>query len=738
MQESDRDEIASLTALAEWQRRELDQLRAEAAAGRLVERATGILMERLGCTAADARQQLATLAGQAGMARAEIAADIAGQSLAAAPAARRRAAAADAAIAAAPDAGRLAEALLTEALSAEGAEAAAIWLLAPDGGMELAGEAGFGGREASRWRRITPDMQFLALRVARQDSPIWWPAGRPHGDDSVVIGRRPDGARAVIPLRQAGTCIGALEACWSAPMTAFSASVRSQLTALAGSCVQALTAGLPPATPPYSQAWVFSLLQGLHANVLFARTIRDGHGEPPSLVIGWATPSVGTAGRQLLEVHSDAARPGGLLDAVADVLATGEPRHFPAMPLAAAGGAAEVNIAPLFDGVVIAWRDAAETERLTALLEQAQWLGRIGTWEENVRTGQVRWDTATFFLFGLPPGHPVPLAALDRHVPAEDVPAVTAFRDRITRNQQAASAAFRIIRADNGGIRQLRAFAEPVTEPGGKLTVVRGAYQDVSDRYHTETAFTLAREQLAGSEQRAHAEHRLSVQLQQAITPQVSHPVEAAGIDVAARYRPASQEHQVGGDWYDAVLLPDKKVLLAVGDVAGHGISAVTGMVALRNYLRGLAITGVGPAVLLTRLNSAAFHLDGTMATVICAIYDPATRMLRWARAGHLPPVVVRGGKARLPTLPAGILVGAGPDAAYREATLRLQLGDTVVLFTDGLIERRDRTLDAALTDLIRFASRPAGDISEFASHLIDEATSDTGDDSCLLVVRIR
>jgi serine phosphatase RsbU (regulator of sigma subunit) len=333
---------------------------------------------------------------------------------------------------------------------------------------------------------------------------------------------------------------------------------------------------------------------------------------------------------------------------------------------------------------------------------------------------------------------PVPLAGLDQWVPAQDLPAVESFRDRLLRRGETATAAFRITRGDDASLRQLRAFAQPVSGPGGEVVAVRGAYQDVSAQYHTQAAFTATREQLVDSEERARAERQLAVQLQQAITPQVAQPVEAAGIDVAARYRPASEDHLVGGDWYDATMLPAKNVLLAVGDVAGHGIGAVTGMVALRNSLRGLAVTGAGPAQLMTWLNGAAFHLTGVMATAICAIYDPAARTLRWARAGHLPPLLARGGAARVLPAPRGPLLGATPDATYQEATVTLQFGDALLFFTDGLIERRAQPLDDALAELARLASRPVTDVGELATSLLASASSDTGDDTCLVAVRIR
>jgi serine phosphatase RsbU (regulator of sigma subunit) len=162
-------------------------------------------------------------------------------------------------------------------------------------------------------------------------------------------------------------------------------------------------------------------------------------------------------------------------------------------------------------------------------------------------------------------------------------------------------------------------------------------------------------------------------------------------------------------------------------------------MVAVRNSLRGLAITGASPATLLDWLNRAAAHFtDGVLGTAICGLYDPADRTLRWARAGHLPPVLVRDGRAEQLPLPEGLLLGADPDASYAEEVTSLRLGDTLLLFTDGLIERRDEPIDEAIAGLIRAASHPVGDVSEYADHLLDQAASNTGDDACLVAVRVR
>jgi serine phosphatase RsbU (regulator of sigma subunit) len=204
------------------------------------------------------------------------------------------------------------------------------------------------------------------------------------------------------------------------------------------------------------------------------------------------------------------------------------------------------------------------------------------------------------------------------------------------------------------------------------------------------------------------------------------------------RYRPAESGRLVGGGWYDTLLLPGKDLLLVVGDITGHGIEAVTGMVAARNALRGLVATGAGPGELLRHLNYSSCHLtEGIAGTVVCGRYDPDTRVLRWARAGHLPPILARAGTAETLPLPGGVLLGLDPSAEYDEAILQLQSGDTLLLFTDGLIERREGSISDALGELAATAAPPADDAASLADRILSSAVSDTGDDACLVTIRI-
>ena len=658
----------------------------------------------------------------------------------------------------------IATALLEEALAATGVAAVAVWLAEPDGGLELAGQAGFAARDASRWRRIHPDLRTPALWAADDGTETWWPAGPPDepgppGTAATpripLLGGWPRGARAVLPLPGPGAPIGALEICWPGPLSGFSGPLRRQLSALAEVCAQAVGTRLRTGGLAADQraSWAFSLLDGLLGSAMYAKATRTG-GQVTDFLISYLSegftdpagrPAADIAGRPLLEMYPGAALASGLFDQAVRVLASGRAERVSGAVFSTPVGdhtltpMLEVRITRLYDGVVIAWQRADELERLGGLLHQAQRLGRIGGWEENLLTGDVLWTERTYVLFGRPPGDPLPIGQLTAHVPAEDQVAVHSFRSALLRDQRPAAAVFRIIRAEDGSVRQIRAFAEPIVDQAGTLIAVRGAYQDVSADYHTQVALAATRDRLADSEERAAEEHRLAVRLQQAITPQAAAPAEIPGLAVAARYRPAGPGNLVSGDWYDTAPLPSGDVLLVVGDIAGHGIDAVTGMVALRNCLRGLAITGAGPAALLGWLNGVACELtDGIIGTVVCGVFRPADRTLRWARAGHLPPLLVRAGVASELQLPLGVLVGADPASCYQELTTELVPGDALLLYTDGLVERRHEAIDDSLRSLRHLASRPVEDIGEFADHLLASSRADTSDDACLVAVRVR
>ena len=524
---------------------------------------------------------------------------------------------------------------------------------------------------------------------------------------------------------------------------------------------------LAPAQP---RPAVYTLLDSLADSVLVAQAIRDPAGQLTDFSIEHVSPgfsdpegrtSAEVAGLTLLEAYPASVSGRGLFALARQVLADGVRQHVPGPgslsgasgPPASEGRAgadrallADLRVARFFDGVIVTWHRLRADDSMATLLDHAQRLGRLGGWEEDLITGTVLWTDSSFELFGLAPrsGAGIPLADLHSYVMAADKPVVKRLRDNLAGQREALTATFRFVHPDDRSVRQIRVFAEPVLDAAGTAVALRGAFQDVSAHYHMQVALAATREQLADSEQRMAEEHLLAVRLQQAIMPPGDEPVAAAGIDVAVRYRPAGEGHLVGGDWYDTLLLPGKDVLLVVGDVAGHGIDAVTGMVAARNSLRALAITGAGPAGLVHMLNSVICDLaPGVAGTVVCGLYDPNTRVLRWARAGHLPPVLIRGETATELPLPGGVLLGMDPDTRYEKATQQMRAGDTLLLFTDGLIERRGESITDVLGEFVASLGQVCGSGGQAltaaaqADRILAHAASDTEDDACLVVVRI-
>jgi hypothetical protein len=656
------------------------------------------------------------------------------------------------------DGGELVGALAAQLRSRFGVIAVAVWLLDADGALDLFGSDGLDGTEASRWRRLPPQFDCVEQRIVTDGKDRWWPDGVPAAVG--VPAPAPWGrgsARAVLRVRdRAGIVLGVAEAWWPTARDAFDVATRVWVSAAVAGFADVL--GLRMAYGPVGSTAqslpIFRTLDQVTQSVLVVRPLRDSGGDvvdfgvvhaSPGYVDPGGRPSAELAGLTLLEAYPASASGDGLFALAERVLATGRAEHLTGAAASALSGDIDkvqvtaVHAAPFFAGVIFTWRPLGEAEERAGLLGHAQRLGRIGAWEESLVTGAAHWTESAFAVFGLDPEHadPIPTTSLHSFVIAADRAPVRRFRQSLLHRREPAVAVFRIVRPGDTAIRQIRIFAEPVLA-ADEVVGVRGAFQDVSAHYHTQVALAATQDQLADSEQRAEQEQQLALRLQRAIIPEDETPVEVAGVEVAVRYRPAEQGRLVAGDWYDALPLPDKKLLLVVGDITGHGIDAVTGMIAARNALRGLAATGAGPGELLRHLNYAACHLtEGIAGTVVCGRYDPETRVLRWARAGHLPPVLVRDGKAEMLPLPGGVLLGLDPDAEYEEVVLPMRSGDTLLLFTDGLIERRADSISDALHEFTA-ASVPAGaDVAAHADRILANAISDTGDDACLVAIRI-
>lgn len=236
---------------------------------------------------------------------------------------------------------------------------------------------------------------------------------------------------------------------------------------------------------------------------------------------------------------------------------------------------------------------------------------------------------------------------------------------------------------------------------------------------------------------------RLSETLQRSLLTQ---PPQPDGLSIAVRYQPAAQQAQIGGDWYDAFVTSSGATLVVVGDVTGHDRTAAALMGQIRNLLRGIAYDShSSPAALLTRLDAAMHGLGlGTLATAVLGRLEqtPTDRAnhvwrLRWSNAGHLAPVIrTSDGHVGLVDRRTDLLLGVDHHTPRAERTLVLAPGTTLVMYTDGLVERRRGTLDtgiARLVDVVRAAG--AGTAEEVADAILAEIGPGQRDDDLALLV---
>lgn len=287
----------------------------------------------------------------------------------------------------------------------------------------------------------------------------------------------------------------------------------------------------------------------------------------------------------------------------------------------------------------------------------------------------------------------------------------------------------------------------PVHGEAGELTHFVGVQSDVDARVTASQERDDARAAARSANHRLQAnEHALALALQRSLLPSLP---EISGLTLAARYLPALDSAQIGGDWYDVLALPDGSTGIAIGDVMGHDMRAAAAMGQLRSVLRSYAWEGHGPGEVLDRLNQLVCALG--MAQLATCIYarleqgrDKEEVTLRWSNAGHPPPMLrTPEGSVHLLDQGADVLIGiATPNPVLferRSASTPVPPGSTLLLYTDGLIETRHRDIDTGtriLQDALA-AAQPANGLESVADHLLGSVgSSDRNDDQCLLLIR--
>lgn len=371
--------------------------------------------------------------------------------------------------------------------------------------------------------------------------------------------------------------------------------------------------------------------------------------------------------------------------------------------------------------------------------------GRVGNAEWNLLTDEVTWSDELYQIFGRSPGAgPLPLDELGSTLFSEDQPLLTAMVTDCLVDGKPIDGEFRIVRTD-GLVRTLHMRGEPVLDSEGCAASMWAVLRDVVNcaAASGRCASPRTRSSAAGRSRAPSTGWRSNCR--KPCSPwrgSLRFPHSAASMDVAAHYLPAATSALIGGDWYDALELPDGRSLLTVGDLTGHGVSATSGMAMMLGALRGMAMAGIEPGPLMGWLNQLLeTSVQPALGSAVCCRYDPASRVLSWAQAGHPAPLLFRRGRGRALRPPEGVLLGATPGAAYGQAEEPLEPGDVLVLHTDGLtpygIEfgRADGT-ERLLALAPRFSSaRSARDCVRLVTEEFGEGGRE--DDACVLVARI-
>ncbi|MEU2070078.1 PP2C family protein-serine/threonine phosphatase [Streptomyces anulatus] len=371
-------------------------------------------------------------------------------------------------------------------------------------------------------------------------------------------------------------------------------------------------------------------------------------------------------------------------------------------------------------------------------------LNRVGSAEWNLLTDESSWSAELYEIFGRPPGStPLSLDDLPSVLLPEDQPVLTAMVTGCLVDGRPMDGEFRIVRPD-GRTRTLHMTGEPVLDAEGCTASMWAVLRDVSELRRSEQAVSRNRASVRREEHIERTEHRMAVELQEAVLPpwrgSLRLPSRGPGaLDIAAHYLPSDSSGLIGGDWYDAMELPDGRTLLTVGDLTGHGVPATSAMAMMLGALRGMAVAGTEPGALMGHLNQVLeASMQPALGSALCCRFDPDTSILSWAQAGHPGPLLFRHGSGRLLPPPDGMLLGAASNVVFEQDEVRLHPGDVLVLHTDGLTRRGDRGAgpEALFALAPRFAD--ARTAQECVRSVVEEfGGAERLDDACVLVARI-
>ena len=341
-------------------------------------------------------------------------------------------------------------------------------------------------------------------------------------------------------------------------------------------------------------------------------------------------------------------------------------------------------------------RTSEQLERSRELLDQAQRLAQVGSWELDLRSGTITASEEFARQLGVGieqlAGSSYEQSMLRRVHPDDR----RTFRDALAAaaRGEGLDVEVRLVGA-GGDVRTYRTIGELERHADGTTARLRGSNQDVTEQRRAEQALTIA----TAAREAAAREHRIADELQRSLLP--TEDFTPDHLQIATYYRAGVEGTQVGGDWFDVIELGADRTALVIGDVMGRGVRAAAVMGQLRAAVRAYARLDMPPADLLEFIDALVRDLgEDQIVTCLYAVYDPGEGTLSYANAGHLPPLIaVEGSGVRRLTGAEGSPLGSGP-LVLTQQQVELPVGATLVLYTDGLVEHRDRDIDSGIDQL--------------------------------------
>jgi PAS domain S-box-containing protein len=340
-------------------------------------------------------------------------------------------------------------------------------------------------------------------------------------------------------------------------------------------------------------------------------------------------------------------------------------------------------------------RIRATLERSEALLDQAQRLAKVGSWEVDLEHETLTGSDELLRLIGRSRTELEAMEYLDVFSGIVHPDDAERVRHTLSSLTVGGLASFdqRIVRPD-GTEKLVTVRAALLGDDSGTPRALQGSMQDITEQRAAEQALAEVR----AREEAAQREHSIAEALQRSLLP--AETFEIDNLEVATFYRAGVEGTYVGGDWYDIIDLADHRTALVMGDVMGRGVRAASVMGQLRSAVRAFATLDLPPHEVMQHLDVLVQDLAGDqIVTCVYAVHDPVAETVRYANAGHLPPLVAaRDGAVRRLTA-GGPPLGAGYGDVPTEE-VELPAGATIVFYTDGLVEHRGRDIDEGILAL--------------------------------------